>query len=283
MQLISLREANAAYAKYRGIVGYRPVAGDWFTTGNPKLNKNELTTLGNTYLPQRKASVVARSLNLPDEILAGLRDHNACVHASPLCTAGCLNTAGRGRFDPTQHARLARTLVRVFDEDAMYSLNVHLLDKALIKYEQRVVRRFNVVSDEPWELLLGDEYWEHFSNVQHYDYTADSLRAEMWRDGFTKKGKRFPANYHLTLSAKEHHGLEWIYGFVGLGVNVAVVCDIPVNQPKPLTWFGLPAVNGDVSDERWLDPEGVVVLLSAKGQARKQAVGWDKFVKPSEA
>jgi len=66
-------------------------------------------------------------------------------------------------------------------------------------------------------------------------------------------------------------------------VNVAVVCDTPAKQPKPAEWFGLPAIDGDLSDERWLDPQGVVVLLSAKGQARKQAVGWNKFVKPTSA
>jgi hypothetical protein len=283
MEFIPLREANEEYGKCRELVGYRPVAGDWFTTGNPKLNKNALVTLGNSYLPHRKAGVVARGLDLPDHVRIALRKYNACEHASPLCSIGCLNTAGRGKFQPIQYARLARTLLRICNEDAMYSLNVHLLYKALIKHDGNVARRFNVISDEPWELLLPDEYWQRFPNVQHYDYTADSKRAELWRDGFTYDGKRFPANYHLTLSAKEHHGLEWIHGFVELGVNVAVVCDTPAKKPKPAEWFGLPAIDGDLSDERWLDPQGVVVLLSAKGQARKQAVGWNQFVKPTSA
>lgn len=282
MQVINPKVAADVYAECRELVGMKRVAGDWFTKGNPKLNKNATLTLGNSFLPHRKAGVIARGLELPKSIRTKLRGFNMCENASPLCSIGCLNTAGRGKFPPIQYARLARTLVFIDNPDAAYTLNVHLLQNAL-KRHKNIVRRLNVISDQPWELLMPDEYWWRFANVQHYDYTADAKRAELWRDGFTLDGKRFPANYHLTLSAKEHHGLEWIQGFTDIGVNVAVVCDIPPKQPKPATWYGLRAVDGDLSDERWLDPEGVVVLLSAKGDARKQRVGWDQFVKPSKA
>jgi hypothetical protein len=53
------------------------------------------------------------------------------------------------------------------------------------------------------------------------------------------------------------------------GVNIAAVFE---NVPK--TWQGWPVVNGDETDLRFLDPQGVIVGLKAKGKARKDESGF---------
>jgi hypothetical protein len=52
-------------------------------------------------------------------------------------------------------------------------------------------------------------------------------------------------------------------------MNVAVVFDT-----LPTTYLGRPVVNGDDTDLRFLDPQGVVVGLKAKGRAKKDTSGF---------
>jgi len=46
----------------------------------------------------------------------------------------------------------------------------------------------------------------------------------------------------------------------------------------PNTYAGAPVVDGDASDLRFLDPDGVVVGLKAKGDAKKDTSGFVKRV-----
>jgi len=46
----------------------------------------------------------------------------------------------------------------------------------------------------------------------------------------------------------------------------------------PETYNGLPVFNGDESDLRFLDPQGVIVGLYAKGKAKKDTSGFVKIV-----
>ena len=51
------------------------------------------------------------------------------------------------------------------------------------------------------------------------------------------------------------------------GHNVAIVADL-LNGNVPETWNDFPVINGDLTDYRPSDPDGVVVFLKPKGRAR---------------
>ena len=265
------------YEDYREIVGFTRGKGSWFTEGNPKLMKNEKNTLGSSYLPARSAWEVANLIGLEGNVLDKLRTHNACPRHTKECAMACLNTAGRGAMNQLQRARLARSMLLINIPEAAYILDVHYMREAKRKYgASRIARRANVISDYRWEDIYPPEYWEEFADVIHYDYTKMSDRA--W-DATDKHGD-WPKNYHLTFSASERNSYKDIASRVASGMNVAVVVDVPVKHIKPITWGDLPAVDGDLSDERYLDPRGRVILLSAKGKARKATPVMNGFIKP---
>ena len=54
------------------------------------------------------------------------------------------------------------------------------------------------------------------------------------------------------------------------GINAAVV----FRDKLPKTFKGLPVIDGDKDDLRFLDPEGVVVGLKAKGKAKRDKSGF---------
>jgi hypothetical protein len=169
-----------------------------------------------------------------------------------------------------QRSRLARTLVKVIYPDAAYTLDQYYLRKAKAKYgAHKIARRFNVISDYDYVADYPNEYWAEHNDVVHYDYTKVYSRY----DG------ELPSQYSLTYSASERDTVESISALISKRVNVAIVVDIPKGMPKPTTWGGLPAIDGDISDERYDDPRGVVVLLTAKGKAKKMEPSMGGFVK----
>jgi hypothetical protein len=63
-----------------------------------------------------------------------------------------------------------------------------------------------------------------------------------------------------------------------LGWNVAAV----FRNEIPSEWNGYPVIDGDESDTRFLDPQGVIVGLKAKAKAKKDKTGFviDLNLKP---
>ena len=189
---------------------------------------------------------------------------NMCAMADLAnCHEGCLNTAGRGQMSNVQQARLRKTLF--WQEDPQEFL-------ALLRKEiERVVRkakrenktpmiRLNGTSDVLWE-RKAPALFEEFSDVQFYDYTKIPTRRDV------------PANYHLTFSysGANQRYREFYRPALDNGMNVAVVFR---NAKFPESFLGLPVVNGDESDIRPLDPQGVVVGLKAKGKAKGDRSGF---------
>ena len=97
-----------------------------------------------------------------------------------------------------------------------------------------------------------------FADVQFYDYTKVPGR-----------DLGIP-NYHLTFSLAESNE-EDAAAELQRGMNIAVVFD-----GVPSEYLGVPVVDGDESDLRFLDPSGVVVGLKAKGEARGDTSGFVK-------
>ena len=73
----------------------------------------------------------------------------------------------------------------------------------------------------------------------------------------------------LTFSRSEHNDKKCEMVLL-MGGNVAVV----FRDKLPETWKGYEVVNGDESDLRFLDKQGVVVGLIEKGLAKKDLTGF---------
>lgn len=190
-----------------------------------------------------------------------------CGSRSAVCTKLCLFWQGLGRQDRTRAARIART-VAFFDHRRWFAdrLRVELTHARLFAARaglQAAVRP-NVLSDVMWEKLFPWMF-EEFPDVQFYDYTKHVRR--MLRSLDPQGG--FPANYHLTFSRSEDNTDDCLR-VLRQGGNVAVVFLSPTDS-----WHGYPAVDGDQTDLRFLDPRGgVVIALSAKGTARSDTSGF---------
>lgn len=192
-----------------------------------------------------------------------------CPKATAGCLAACLNTAGRGRFDSTQAARIRKTRELFADRAGFMAKLVADIQAGIRKAAREGLRlcvRLNGTSDLPWEkfraMVNGTEFrnlFEAFPDVQFYDYTKISARAV----------KSIASNYSLTFSRSEANTGECVR-VAQEGGNIAVV----FAGDLPETFLGLPVVVGDEADLRFLDPRNVVVGLTAKGSAKRDASGF---------
>ena len=245
-----------------------------------------MPTLGSTSLLTYSSSKVEKSNDYSDEYLiaimylapAELSGWNVCSYASEGCggkDGSCLNSAGRGRFDNVQMARIRRTQFFFLNKPAFIEQQIKETEKHIkkaLKLGLKPAVRFNGTSDIPWERVKinhnGKTYsniMELFPDVTFYDYT---------KYPFAKRPtNKLPANYHLTFSRSEKAISYSIGADIGNnlenGRNVAVVFDV-----VPATWQGIKVIDGDKHDMRFLDPQGVIVGLKAKGKAKKDSSGF---------
>ena len=234
------------------------------STGNPKVLKG-IAQGYNTYI-----------LHLAPSTLSG---KNTCPKATPGCIAACLNTAGRGGMfkkgentNVIQQARIRKTNLFYSDRDAFFTgliADIKLAIKQSARLGLTPVFRLNGTSDIAFEkytvLDTGKTIFELFPEVQFYDYTKIL-------------GRKFQhiSNYTLTFSAADGNDAD-VAEAVKQGYNIAVVFGIKKGSPMPEQYLGLPVVNGDESDLRFLDAKGVVVGLYAKGPAKKDTTGFTKY------
>ena len=233
------------------------------STGNPKVLKG-MAQGYNTYI-----------LHLAPAQLSG---YETCAKRTASCTAACLNLAGRGgmfkRGESTnviQQARIRKTKM-FFENRAEFMLQLVADIELAIKQSKRLglilVFRLNGTSDLAWEKYEvpgARNIFELFPTVTFYDKTKILGR----------KVKDIP-NYHLTFSAADGNDADVVKA-IQQGYNVATVFGIKKTLPMPETYMGLPVFNGDESDLRFLDPQGVVVGLYAKGKAKKDTTGFVKY------
>jgi hypothetical protein len=131
------------------------------------------------------------------------------------------------------------------------------------------IRMVNSLVLDPMALLIFmfENYGiiEEYPTVQWYDYTKIVKRAYA----------KLPSNYHLTLSYSEAdpaYAASVIKASQDTGTNMAVVFRDKNNIPS--TFAGMPVINGDKDDLRFLDPKGSVVALYAKGRAVHDTTGF---------
>ena len=213
------------------------------TVDNQKINKS------------KKYGWMTFGLHLAPHTISG---YNVCPHASKGCAEACLNTAGRGRMNMVQDARIRKT--KMFKEGKNNFL--HFLQKDIDMAKRKAKKeyltpcfRLNLTSDISWERY---GIVQNNPDVQFYDYTKNQVRAVKAASG----KYRFPENYHLTFSKSEDHNTQLIKALVEYGLNVAVVFNKKVTE-----WEGMKTINGDKHDLRFLDGKQRIVALEAKGDA----------------
>ena len=194
---------------------------------------------------------------------------NLCPSAElAACHEPCLVSAGRGAFSSVIAGRARKTEWFAKDRNG-FMLQLYLDVSRFVKYcNDRNIKpciRLNGTSDIRWELIPVGKHkniMEAFPMVQWYDYTKIANR------------RNVPDNYHLTWS---YSGANPKYSdmmdtAVSNGMNVAVV--FRTKGSIPASFKGLPTVDGDKNDLRFLDPKGVAVALYAKGKAKHDTSGF---------
>lgn len=206
-----------------------------------------------------------------DQLMERPTKRTVCpLSISAKCWKPCLNTAGRGgikkKGDTTnaiQLARLRRTNFYWDDRQGFLAQLHKEIQKFVNKCEKDNIKpciRLNGTSDIQWEYELheGKNMFNHFPQVQFYDYTKIP----------TRKVSHIK-NYHLTWSYSEAND-KYAKLFDSVPYNKAVV----FNGGLPRIFKGMKVIDGDKTDMRFLDKTNRVVGLKAKGKARKDDSGF---------
>ncbi|HLO91573.1 MAG TPA: hypothetical protein VK172_10460 [Lentimicrobium sp.] len=201
---------------------------------------------------------------------ANTSGYNVCSHSTPECRKGCLSESGRSGMEVTagksiiHDARIKKT--KLFFEEQEYFMAWMIAEMKRFQAKAKkdgyyFSARLNGTSDIDWAKVLynGKNIFEIFPDVQFYDYTKNPAR-------FYHK----PENYHLTLS---YTGRNWNVCEVILqaGFNVAMVFNVKKETELPVLYKGIPVINGDLTDYRISDANGIIVGLKFKHIANKEA------------
>lgn len=183
-----------------------------------------------------------------------------CPAATKGCRAACLgHTSGRMHFQTHANARDARAALYVTDPVLFMKrlrAELTLLETDALQAGLTPAVRLNGSSDLAWE-RRHPQLFVDFPGIQFYDYTKILARSLNFLDC------TFPQNYQLTYSVDartRRHAKD----LLRRGGNVAAV----FAPELPHMWWEAPVIDGDLHDARFLDREGVVVGLRAKGLAR---------------
>lgn len=189
---------------------------------------------------------------------ADLSGYNICPHASAGCKSACLNTAGRGRFTNVQKSRINRTLHYVKNRiDFIGNLTAEIEQKAR-KFSKLAIR-LNGTSDINWMPYIHMMH-KRLPSVVWYDYTKNPK--------FATAAKDIPY-YFVTFSRSESND-DICKDMLANGINVAMV----FRKDLPKTYWGYDVIDGDESDTRFLDAEGKIIGLRAKGAAKYDKTGF---------
>ena len=195
--------------------------------------------------------------------------YNVCSHSTPECRLGCLSSSGRVKMEVSANksvirkARIIKT--KLFHEEQEFFMRWMIAEMESYKLKAKkdgyaFSARLNGTSDIEWENIRidGKTIFEIFPDVQFYDYAKNANRIL----------QQMPHNYHLTFSFNGKN--EMISKkILGLGRNVAVIFNIKKGKALPTTWNGFKVIDGDLTDYRPNDGNGVVVGLRWKTIANK--------------
>ena len=198
---------------------------------------------------------------------AGTSGYNVCHYSTPECRMGCLHSSGRVKIedysgtDRIKTARLKKTILFHEHQEFFMAWMIAEIKGLKAKAEREGYYfsvRLNGTSDIEWENVKykGQNIMEIFPETQFYDYTKNWKRFE----------KELPINYHLTFSFTGRN-LKQSLSLLSKDFNVAVVF---TDKNFPEFWNGYPVINGDLTDYRPYDGNGVVVGLKYKELANNE-------------
>jgi hypothetical protein len=257
----SAAEARKVQARMRARVGYKESSAAILTSGAAqyKLSKNSLPSFGMMLTPEK--GIMSPSLRDVRDAFEFSGAWNLCPLASLGCAAACLSRSGQSGMPAQQRAQAVRTaFMLAYPREAGLIVGAEI--RAALKRYGAINLRLNTTSDIRWELISPDMISVLTSKgVNLYDYTA-------WSPADRKPS----ADYSLTYSAKEptHTSDEYLKGILSSGGTVAMPFTTARGEALPEVWHGFTVIDGDESDERRLDPAGVVVGLRAKGHEWKK-------------
>ena len=229
------------------------------TESNPKLVKGE------------KLGVLSKPHNLSPASESGW---NMCAQASAGCIAACLHTAGnpvwlKGKLKARlQRTRAFMTMRKTYI--ALIAFELESLELKAKRLNMVPAWRPNTTSDFPFHTVALNVNSKHvkslihdFPGIECYDYTKMCKRALQWA------AELLPDNYHNTFSKSGSNDVD-VLKVLAAGGNVAAVFE----KALPATWQGVPVINGDESDVRFMDAKGVIVGLKAKGEGKRDESGF---------
>jgi hypothetical protein len=214
--------------------------------------KRSILTDGKSNTKTAKNSTKSYYLSLQPTDLNS-KGENLCKFSTKECRTACLQFAGRQSFDNVVQSRSKKTEFFVQHRKEFLEKLWNELFK-LNQSKDKIAVRLNLLSDVDWDKELSTlgkgMGLESFPNIQFYDYTKDHFKA------LGNKVK----NYHFTLSFSGHNWKQCELALKNKVANVTVV----FKNVVPLQYNGFTVINGDQSDERFLDPRGVIVGLKYK-------------------
>jgi hypothetical protein len=225
-------------------------------TGGPKM----ITTKQYKLDKSRKAGWTTAGLNLAPAFEARLATGRAdlptlCPKAG-VCAAACLKFAGMNQMTTHAQARVARTVQLLDHWEVTIDQLIHEISRAAARAPKgRFAFRPNLLSDLP---KLAHALADALPALQFYDYTK-----------LPKPWLRTRPNYHLTFSYSERSSWAEVEACLAHGINVAVVFNRVKGDDLPTTYRGVPIIDGDVHDLRFLDPTPALVGLRFKGARAK--------------
>ena len=190
--------------------------------------------------------------------------YNVCQY-SGTCAEPCVAHTGRAEFfSSIAAARIARTKLFFKDRSqflAMFRKELAAADRKSKRLGLKLAIRPNVFSDLPWH-LIAPELFQEFPNAYWYGYTKSRSVAVDFAAG------KLPSNYHITFSWSERIDVKTARDIVNSGCNVAVPFYHAVDKrgclPTSGQWQGMPVLDGDKTDLRFLDKLGHIVGLRVK-------------------
>ena len=215
------------------------------TTNQYKLNKSiskGWTTAGLNLAPANAAALATGRPRLG----------TVCAMAGA-CAKACLQYTGMNQMTTHAAVRVNRTVQLLDHWDETIATLIAEIRKLKSKHKKFAYRP-NLLSDLP---KLAHELASALPDVQFYDYTK-----------IPRPWERTLPNYHLTFSYSERSSWAEVEDCLAHGINVAVV----FNRRKgelPRKYRGIPVIDGDKHDLRFLDKPGRFVGLSFKGSRAK--------------
>jgi hypothetical protein len=217
--------------------------------------KKALLTDGKSNTKTAKNSMPTFYLSLQPTNLNSKKE-NLCKFSTKECRTACLQFAGRQSFSNVVESRSRKTEFFVNHKDMFVRklwAELFNLNFKMGKTGEKAAVRLNLLSDVDWQKEFLDESLPDmsvFPNIQFYDYTKDHFKIVSSQ----------LSNYNLTFSFSGHNWNHAEHFLKNKLANVAVV----FKKEVPSQWKGFTVVNGDQSDERFLDQKGVIVGLKYK-------------------